>query len=106
MLAKLLNRPLWTPWIVILALLIANFTIATLFGNLTELPPRSWQTWSVVAIVGSSGLARLSDGLLSVPPMVTCTRTSGRLVPRPACLTVCTARMSSVGLRSGVPKTW
>jgi hypothetical protein len=52
MLAKLLNRPLWTPWIVILALLIANFTIATLFGNLTELPPRSWQTWSVIAIVG------------------------------------------------------
>lgn len=51
MLAKLFNLPLWTPWIVILALLIANFTIATLFGNLTELPPRSWQTWSVVAIV-------------------------------------------------------
>lgn len=41
MLAKLLNRPLWTPWIVILAPLIANFTITTLFGNLTELPPRS-----------------------------------------------------------------
>jgi|GEM_PF-5131525 hypothetical protein len=51
MLAKLFNRPLWTPWISVLALLIANFTAATLFGNLTELPPRSWQTWSVVAMV-------------------------------------------------------
>lgn len=51
MLTKLLDRPLWTPWICVLGLLIANFTIETLLGNPSELAPRSWQTWSVVAIV-------------------------------------------------------
>lgn len=54
MLPKLLDRPLWTPWMSIIGVLIALFSLGTLFGNFTGLPVRTWQTWSVVAIAAWS----------------------------------------------------
>ena len=54
MLAKLLDRPLWTPWMSIMAMLVAIFSFGTLFGQLTGVPVRTWQIWSVVAIAAWS----------------------------------------------------
>ncbi len=54
MLAKLLDRPLWTPWMSIMGVLIALFSFGTLFGNFTGVPVRTWQIWSVVAIAAWS----------------------------------------------------
>lgn len=54
MLTKILDRPLWTPWMSIMGVLIALFSFGTLFGNFTGLPVRTWQTWSVVAIAAWS----------------------------------------------------
>ena len=54
MLTKILDRPLWAPWMSIMGVLISLFSFGTLFGNFTGLPVRTWQTWSVVAIAAWS----------------------------------------------------